>query len=115
MAYISISELRARLPLEGEGLADWVIQAAISEWVDLLEGISPGGGENGIARAAVAKGARADILEIMFAGDGVVQSTTANPLRTQADNLVKQYDASVNTAEEREAESPTAYVQEVPW
>lgn len=115
MAYISVPELRSRLPLEGEGLDDWVILAAIDEWVDLLEGISPGGGENGIARAAVAKGARADILEIMFAGDGVVQSTTANPLRAQADNLVKQYDASVNTAEESAAEAPTAYVEDASW
>lgn len=115
MAYISVAELRTRLPQGGEGLTDGVIQETIVEWVDLLEGISPGGGENGIARAAVAKGARADVLEVMFAGDGVLQSTAVNPLRTQADNLVKQYDASVTTAEESETEASVAYVQEAPW
>jgi hypothetical protein len=115
MAYIIAPEMRARLPMQGQGLDDWVIKAAIEEWVDLLEGISPGGGENGIARAAVAKGARADLLEIMFAGDAVVQSTAANPLRQQADNLVRQYDASVNTTEEDEAEVLKAYVEDLPW
>jgi hypothetical protein len=83
--------------------------------VDLLEGISPGGGENGIARAAVAKGARADLLEIMFAGDAVVQSTAANPLRQQADALVRQYDASVHTDEEAAIEASKAYVEDIPW
>ncbi len=90
--YLPVEELRARLPLDGEGISDDELSEAIGAARDYVVSLTGDvSGVSAVTRNAVAKLAHADALDIVFPRD--VRSTDAASviLRQNAEAILKRH------------------------
>ncbi len=92
MPYITLVQLKGRLPREGEGLSDDELNLFIESAVEKVKGLT--GDEDGfsaLARSAAANLAEAKALDIIFPHDARSEGTIQAALRASAGEDISHY------------------------
>jgi hypothetical protein len=118
MVWITETELRNRLPRNGDGVTPEEITGAIDAAVEYVEAM---GGEDAVksplCRKAVADYAQASCLDIIFPRDARDRDSGAITLRQNADAAISRY-REIREAREGGTEPdgvPDAYVGHLNW
>lgn len=112
MPYLDATQLRARLPMNGEGISDPQVQEAIDaavEYVSTRTGDEAG--DSALARNAAATLAHADLLDIVFPRDATDRDNGSLAMRQNAERALTAYlDARRDTDQDGQPDVPPAYV-----
>ncbi len=112
MTYITAEALSNRLPQRGGALTQGELEAIIDDRIAQAE--AEYSTETAYSRMAVAKAARADALEVILVGEGVIEAPIVTNLREEATLLFDKHDAMGEAPGEAGAITPNLVSNAVP-
>lgn len=108
MAYPTGAEIRALLPEGGPGVTDTEGDLLVARWRARLEFEPTGERETELAESLVELGAQGDLYRRMLLRSGYRETPTADTMKREAKDALKEYNALRITAADSAGASPAS-------